>query len=240
LGFTLVLLAASNVPTWVGFAVVVVIVGGWLLIQSLLKRQRTTALISVAQQIGFNFQGKEWNGPQSPQLQTALFRQGRSKEFRNIMAGSAAGYRAFLFDYCYVVGSGRSRRNIVQTVAAYSKNGISLPEFAMQPKGVLQKIGQAFVNKDINFDSHPDFSRRCQLRSPDGVRTRALFTPAVISYLESLDPKKKWCFEGMNDTLLMFRRNKRVKPEDFPSYLEESSAIATSVLGFSGAKGGVS
>jgi hypothetical protein len=230
-------------PTWLGIAIVVVFVGGWLGIASLIARKRTAALTAVAPEIGFYFQGKEWTGPQpTPPPQTDLFRRGHSKEFRNIMTGSAAGLRACLFDYRYVIGAGRNRRNIVQTVAAYSKTGVTLPEFAMQPKGILQKIGEAFRHKDINFDSHPEFSRRCQLRSPDEVRTRTVFTAALLSYLEALDPKRKWCLEGAGDTLIVYRRDKKVKPNsaDCRSYLEETSTIATSFFSFGGARSGLS
>jgi hypothetical protein len=237
LPFTLAIAVVIDNPAWLGIGIVVVFVAAWLLIANVIARKRTAALTAVAPEIGFYFQGKEWAGPQpAPPLATALFRQGRSKEFRNIMTGSAAGYRACLFDYAYVVGAGRSRRNIVQTVAAYSKNGVALTEFALQPKGVWQKIGEAFRHKDINFDSNPQFSQRYQLRSPDEMRTRALFTPSLLSYLESLEPGKKWCLEGGGDTLLVFRRDKKVKPEDFRSYLEETSVIATSFFSYGGAK----
>lgn len=225
-------------PDWAPWvAVVVAIVAVWLIIQAVQNRKRTEALTVVAQEIGFYFQGEDWNGPQqAPQLQTALFDKGRAREFRNIMTGSAAGFRAALFDYSFTVGHGRGQRTYTQTVAAFSKIGAFLPQFALQPKGIWQKIGNAFTHKDINFDSHPVFSGACQLRGSDELQMRALFTPQVLSFLETLDRNKKWRLEGGNDTLIVYRAGKRVNPGDFRSYLEETSAIATSFFSYGGVR----
>jgi len=227
-----------GLPEWAPWvAGVAAIVAAWLIIQAAQARKRTEALTAVAQEIGCYFQGQDWNGPQAaPQLATALFNRGRTRKSRNIMTGSAAGFRAALFDYSFTEGYGRSQRTYGQTVAAFSKNGAVLPQFSLQEKGIMQKIGNAFAHKDIQFDSNAEFSRSHQVRSPDKTGTRALFTPQLIAFLETLDGKKKWRLEGGNDTLILYRLRKKVKPEDFRSYLEETSGIATSFFSYSGAR----
>ena len=214
-------------PEWVPYvAAIAVIVGIILAITSWLDRRRTQALTAVSMQMGFLFVGKEWKDVQQPpQLQTVLFNRGHSKRFRNIMSSSVAGLRTFLFDYKYTVGGGRSSRTYSQTVATYCKSG-NLPVFNLQPQGLMHKLWDAVVHKDIIFDSNPNFAQRYVLRSEETERTRMVFTPTLLSFLESLDPQKKWQIEGMGDTLIIYRGGKKAKPADFKLFLEETSALA--------------
>jgi hypothetical protein len=221
--------ALLEMPDWLPFAIGgVVLVGIVMYINSILVRRRREALTAVSMEIGFNYEGDKWNNQlQAPPLETELFDKGHSKEFRNIMTGSPAGLRASLFDYKYTVGSGRYAHTYAQTVASYANERFSVPKFEMRPRGIWQKITDVFIGKNIDFESHPSFSRRYRLRGPDIEKTRVLFTPALLSFLESLDPTKKWRLEGIGNTLLIYRSSKRVKPADFRTFLEETSSIAS-------------
>jgi hypothetical protein len=139
-----------------------------------------------------------------------------------------------LFDYSYVVSDGRNAKTHAQSVAAFSKIGVQIPDFAMGPKGIFGKITDVLSHKNINFESNPEFSRRYQVRGPEQERTRELFTPALLAFLESLDPKKNWSVEGAGDTIIVFRANKRIRPEELRSFFEESSSVASSFFSFSG------
>ena len=101
-----------------------------------------------------------------------------------------------------------------------------MPEFEMRPRGIVQKMGDFFVGRSMDFNSHPNFSSRYRLRGPNIEKSREIFTPALLSFLQSLDPTKKWRLEGVGNTLLIYRSNKRVKPEDFRIFLEETSSLA--------------
>jgi hypothetical protein len=217
-----------ELPEWAPYAAAVAaIVGLVWAITSWLERRRTQALAALSLEMGFLFVGTDWNGvAQPPQCQTALFNRGHHKRFQNIMSSHVAGLRTFLFDYIYVVGGGRSSRTYRQTVAAFCKDGAHLPQFEFRPKGLMQKLWDAMVHKDITFDSNPNFANRFVLRSPEVERTCASFTPGLLSFLESLDPAKKWQIEGLGDTLIVYRSGKRAKPPVFKSFLQETSALA--------------
>src|SRR5258708_22720374 len=193
-------------PDWLPWvAGTVALIGIVLAISAAFARKRTQALAEVALQSGFNFEGNNWNDPgKGDSLKTALFTKGRSRTFRNIMTGSSSGLPVSVFDYSYVVGHGRSQRTCAQTVAAFSGPGLRMPEFAMEPKGLMGKIGEAFTHKNINFDDHPEFSRNYQLRGPDQGSIRGLFNPALLAFLENLDRRKNWSTEGSADTLIIY------------------------------------
>jgi hypothetical protein len=230
------------VPDWLPWVVgTAALIGVILSISAAFARKRTQALTAVALQIGFNFEGNNWNDPgKGESLKTTLFTKGRSRTFRNIMSGSSGGFPVSVFDYSYVVGYGRSQRTCAQTIATFSKSGLQMPEFAMEPKGLMGKIGDAFTHKNINFESHPEFSRHYQLRGPDQEKTRALFSPGLLSFIENLDRKKNWSLEGSGDTLFIYRASKKTKPEDLRTFLEETTAVASSFVSLSEVKASVS
>ena len=212
-----------------------VITAALLLLSARKARKRTQAIAGVALEMGFVFIGKDWGSSQStPEPAMPLFNTGHNRRFANIMTGSSAGFPVSVFDYSYVVGSGRNSSTHSQTVAAFSKAGMSFPVFDLHAEGLLEKIGEAIAHRDIHFDSHPGFSKIYRLRSPDVDKTRRVFTPGLLSSLEGLDERKKWRLEGANDTLIVFRGSKTVKPAELRLFLEETSAVASQFLGLCG------
>jgi hypothetical protein len=205
-----------------GAITVVVVIAVVLAVAVFFSRQRTKNLTNVALQMGFKFERKKWSDPkQAPHLETALFAVRGSKHFENIMSGASGNLRASIFDYLIVEGKTR----FAQTVATFTQDKW-FPTFSLQPKGLLQKMSEAIKHRDLKFDSNPAFSERWQLRGTDEPRLRAVFTGTLLSYLEGLDPAKKWHIEGTSGTLILYRWNRKVKPADIRTFLDESSAIA--------------
>jgi hypothetical protein len=224
--------ALMVVPEWlVWFGIGIVAVAIVVAINSAMAKKRSRAMAQVAGEIGFSFEERSKEPEQVADLKTVLFRKGTGHDFRNVMTGSSAGLRAGLFDYSFVTPDGRSGQTIAQTVAVFTKTGVAMAEFELEPIGIMQKIGEALVHKNIRFDSHPDLSQRYQLRSPDADRTRELFTIGLLSYIEKLDPEKKWRLEGMGETLTVYRSGKRVAPGEMRAFFDEASSIAGSFFG---------
>ena len=182
-------------------------------------RKRTRELTEVAQRIGFQFVGKAWTGPSlSSQHKTSLLQRTRGR-FSNVITGSSSGLQIGLFDYTYPAG----KTSITQTVATFSQ-AQQLPPFALRPENFFDRIGDAIVHNDIDFDSNPEFSKRYLLKSPDEASTRRLFTPGLLTYLEQF--QTSWCVEGSGPTLLVYRGGRPTRPSDLPAFLEETSRIA--------------
>lgn len=87
-------------------------------------------------------------------------------------------------------------------MGAFTRRGLSMPEFELRPKGAVQKLIDPFVHKTIKVDTHPQFSQRYELLSPDKAKIRQMFAPALVSFLESLDQdwNWRWRLEGLADT----------------------------------------
>jgi hypothetical protein len=219
---TILLSSDGGFPYWI-FALIVVIAVTIGILSWVLAKKRAQALQAVAQQIGFNYVGDDRS--RTVQVQTALFNRGGSRKFRNIMNGSRGGFEISLFDYSYTVSTGKSSQTTTQTVAAFVQ-GVSLPTFELRPENFMDRVSEIFVHRDIDFDSHPEFSRRCLLSGREEERIRKIFTPALLSFLEALTPEKKWHIEGCDFTLIVYRSDKTVRPEDIQPFLDETLSIA--------------
>jgi hypothetical protein len=120
-------------------------------------------------------------------------------------------------------------------VACFSQNA-KLPPFECRTENIFDRIGDAIIPNDIDFPSHPEFSKRYLLRSPDERRARSLFTASLLTYLEQIPPDKKWHIEGTADTLILYRGGFPVSPDALQAFLHESSAIARAIFGSEGLK----
>ncbi len=188
-------------------------------------RKRTEELAQIAQQLGFSFLGNTWQGPVlSPVHKTCMIQRTRGK-FKNVMMGSSGGLAVTLFDYTYHMG----KSTVTLTLVSFTHER-QLPPFELRSESVFDRIGDAFVHRDIDFDSNPEFSRRYFLRSPDQEGTRRLFTAGLLNYLEQIPPNRQWHVESSAQTLIVYRYLQLMKAAEIPSLLDESSAIARTIL----------
>ena len=75
----------------------------------------------------------------------------------------------------------------------------------MRPENLGDKIVGWFRGNDIDFDTHPEFSKRFLLNGEDETAVRNLFTPQVMEYFEA---KKTLSAEAIGQTLLIYRQGK--------------------------------
>jgi len=202
-----------------------------LLAASRKGKQRAADLRAVADALGFNYAGND--SSLTFQANTALFRRGSRRRFRNVMNGTYGSYPASVFDYSYTVSGGESSSTFTQTVVAFRQDH-QLPWFELRPEGFLDRIADAFVHRDIDFETHPEFSKRYALRGDDGTAIRVVFTPALLSFFEMLPPERKWHIEGSGFTLLAYRANLTVAPQEIRTFVEETCSIANSFFAASG------
>ena len=197
-------------------------------------RKRTAALRLVAQELGLTFIENATSTPKDFQTELALFNRGRSRRTTNLMIGKWAGLQVRVFDYSFVTGGGKSSHTWKQTVAAYATN-LAFPLFEMRPEGLLDRIGDAFTHKDIDFDSHPDFSRRYLLRGNDPEKIRGLFSPALLTFCEELPQDAKWHIEGCGETIIFYRLDNTVGPQLLKDFLDQTARFAKSFANCAGA-----
>ncbi len=209
---------SDNVIPFIMFGGFFVLVAVIITVSVIYGRKRTRELTEVAQRIGFQFVGKG-AGPTFPlQPRVSMLQRTRGR-FGNVMTGSSGGLQISLFDYTYPAG----KTSVTQTVASFSGSQ-QLPPFALRPENFFDRIGDAIVHNDIDFDSNPEFSRRYLLKSPDEAGTRRLFNPSLLTSLEQI--QANWCVEGTGPLIIVYHGGRTVSPYDLPAFLEETSMIA--------------
>lgn len=211
----------------VGIITFLVIVGIGLFVWWEYEKRRRAALSRAASEMGFTFAEKDESHLGDMPRSFELFDRGRAKKFRNIMRGAIADISVVLFDYQYTVGSGKNSSTYRMTVAAFHVESLNVPPFEIRPENVFHKIGAKFGKQDINFDAHPEFSKKFLLRGDDEEAIRATFTPATMDIFLA-HPKR--CAETQGKWLITYTSRKRAKPEEIHAFLEEGYALCAHFL----------
>ncbi|MFS8902075.1 hypothetical protein NW845_12000 [Synechococcus sp. H60.2] len=205
---------------WLIFGLFLVFVIGLLALAAYLEEKRREALEQVARSLGMSFSAELPEGIRSRLLQAGfeLFERGYDRRFYNSMSKRLIdGTEIGAFDYKYIRSSGKSSSTHRQSVFWAYCEDLRLPHFRLHPEVPLfHDIAKAFCMQDINFESHPQFSRKYLLRGEDEAKVRLRFDPSFLSFLEQHPP---CCAEGSGPQLIVWRDGQQVSPEKMADWL---------------------
>ena len=183
-------------------------------------RQRTHELRNVAKQLKLDFAPPRLDRFLQSLEKFHLFSIGHHPTLANVMAGQIDGTDVAVFDFTHVIRSGKSTSTVCQTVIWLQRRGTQRTEFALRPESLWNTIGSWLGHGDINFESHPAFSRKYLLRGDDEPAIRELFSDEVLSFFEQQDSGVS--LEGSGNKLLYYRAGVRIEPNDLRSLLIET------------------
>jgi hypothetical protein len=167
-----------------------------------------------------------------------LFQRGHPDACRatNFLRGVRNGMDVVLFDYNYTtkhtigrgfelrpVGLIREYSRYGQSVAAFRYPHKLFPQFEMRPESFAQRVGAFMGMQDIDFESHPEFSKRYLLRGKSEKAVRDVFTHQALGYF-SQEPG--WSLEANGEWLVTYRDNRLMPPDKLEAFLEETTRIA--------------
>jgi len=186
------------------------------------ERKRREAIQRVADELGLAFY-QDGDPDLVRQLSDMpLFSKGRSKRITNMIHGETDAVVMGIFDYRYTTGSGKNSHTHRQSVAFFRSADLNLPVFELRPQSFMHGIGKIFGYQDIDFDTHPKFSKTFLLRGPNEEQVRATFDGELLT---SLEQNQGVCVEGRYQDLVFYRHAKRVKPEQFKELMNEGFKI---------------
>lgn len=159
------------------------------------------------------------------QLQSfELFERERSSWFRNgsvsnILRGEVDGTQVYLFDYSYVVSTGKSSRRITQTVFFADDKNWYLPNFRLKPETWWHKV-LAYIGweSDVNFEESKEFSDKFWLNSEFNELIQQKFTPEIRDFLTEQPPVY---LEGSNYYLIAYKPNKMLSPNEAETFYKQ-------------------
>lgn len=188
-------------------------------VTDLAARKRAYALRQIARRLRFQF-SSQGNDKFHQSLEGFhLATLGIRQRLSNLMHGKIEGTDVAIFDYEYVIPSGKNSRSVSQTVLWLQRRGIKRTEFALRPESFWNAIGIWFGHGDINFESHPTFSRDYLLRGTDESAVRELFNDDVLTFYEQHSGLST---EGAGNKLLVYHAEVLLAPNDITSFLKEA------------------
>jgi hypothetical protein len=191
-------------------------------------KRRTEALANLAIRFRMQFTPEAPAGFLSGFSQLNLFALGHTREAGNVMQGEMDGMAVSVFDYSYVTGSGKTRRDHRQTVVSLSLPRLALPHFILRPENLFHKVASAFGWHDIDFAEAPNFSKRYLLRGAQEHSVRAAFNPGVLDFLERHAGVSA---EGCSSHLIYYRAGRTQKPIEIRQFMREACELAR-LLGY--------
>ena len=138
---------------------VILVVGGiiWKVIFEF-EKKRTEKFKLVAEQLGLPSYPKGDDSLIESLSSFHLFSQGHSEKFRNMLHGVTEHVDVAIFGYEYTVyPGGQHAHTFRQNVIYFRSPALNLPQFALRPENLFDKIGDVFGGQDIDFESHPKF-----------------------------------------------------------------------------------
>jgi hypothetical protein len=202
--------------------VVLLIVGFGMFYSHFAAGKRRAALEELAGEMGLSWFESGTLEQISHHTGFNLFNQGRARKVNNVIEGVTDEVRICIFDYQFTTGSGKNQRTTKQTVASLSSSQLSCPEFSMRPEGIFDRVGGLLGFQDIDFDSHPDFSKSFVLKGPNEERIRAFFQPPVLEFFET---QAGISVEGIGDSICLYRTGKTVSPEEIKDLLADTYRV---------------
>lgn len=186
------------------------------------ERRRSATIQDFARRLGLAFKKEAGNDFYNTVTGFSLFSRGYGTSVRNLLHGYRDNAEITLFEYYFVENHGQSIQNFNLTVLLLRSKYLGLPYFSLCPEDVFHKLEEIIGQKDIDFDSHPQFSKYYVLTGPDENAVRKLFNDNILNYLEN---NKGLCIEGLEDHLLVYRKGIHISPERFQSLLFEGLTV---------------
>jgi hypothetical protein len=89
----------------------------------------------------------------------------------------------------------------------------------LSPESLFHKIAGAFGYQDIDFHTHPDFSRQYLLRSPDEKAVREFFNYELLEFFEK---HKKISVESVENEFIYYKQKKKLSPKEILLSLQDA------------------
>ncbi len=180
-----------------------------------LDKSRNNALRSIASELNLKFTDHNDTGMHAQLSEFKLFDFGASPKITNVMTESMLNSENHVFDYEYVVSTGKSSKIFKQTVLFINSKELSLPQFYQKPENILTKFLALLGFDDIDFIRFPEYSNKYNLKGEYEEVIRYYFSKDV---LELLTQQKDLYMEGMNYYLILYQNDKLCPPEQIKSF----------------------
>ena len=153
----------------------------------------------------------------------------RTKTLSSVLTRTVPGGEDLVFEFNDTrLARGGDTGNIVEEfrVAAFRRDGRSLPAFMLAPEGLLSRIGGTLGwVMDIDVPDHAEFSRRYVVRGDDVAAVVELLAGAPASHLAETHG---WIVQGAGEWLVVARRLRLGEGGQLGEFITDAVRIAAS------------
>ena len=186
------------------------------------NKKRIEGFAQQAEAMGLNFTQQPADSFMAHYGHFKLFNRGRRRGVSNLIEGDSGDVTLRIFDYKFTTGSGKQTRHHAQTIASLKSSQLNIPSLTIHPEGFLSRVGSKMGFQDIDFDSHPTFSKMFVLKGDNEEAIRNFLTPAALEYFEA---HQGISLEASGDTLFFYNPNRRSKPEEIKDLLSRAYEV---------------
>lgn len=202
------------------------------------NKKRAEALAKKASAMQLAFSRTPPTGFAEDLSAMSYFADPKNRTYSNVLYGQSGGTSVHIFEYQISQESAatpaahtsdslttsHTHTSTTSTIysAVYLRGNIALPQFLLYSSSFLDGIvKKLFGMQDIDFTTHPVFSKDCVLQGRDEAAVRKLFTPEVLTHCEKIS---KDTVIGDGERLVYLRRG-FLMPDQIENLLREALAL---------------
>lgn len=185
--------------------------------------KRQTDLLSLAASNGWNYTLKQdWNGVWD--FYTITVRK-KIISLENIITSQNGNITYSIADITTQEGARTTTEYQALTVLKIT-GAKQLPKFYMSEETLVDKLTNLMTDDDVNFESHPVFSKNYILKGEEGAEVRKVFTRDVLDFFEK-NPDLHLISNGQD---LLLRSAYRLLNDAEIKNLEQRAKMLTNIL----------
>ncbi|MBK7232587.1 MAG: hypothetical protein IPH93_10075 [Saprospiraceae bacterium] len=181
------------------------------------RKNREEAFSNLAYELEFQRIDPTSIGLIAQLQQLELFKAGANKKIENLVGFQNYISDKYIFDYSYLISTGKTSHTFHQTVLFIDCRELSLPDFFLKPENFFDTLKEWFGYKDIDFLSHPDFSDDYRLTGEYESVIRYYFSQEI---LELLTQYKSFWMEASNYYLIIYRDKQLIDPLQLKAFAQ--------------------
>lgn len=179
-------------------------------------KARNQKMRNIAAELNFHFSDLNDTGLFQQLSEFKLFNHGKSPKITNVLSSEVnINTECHVFDYSYIISTGKSSHEYNQTVLFINSKELSLPQFYQRPETIFTKLLSFLGYSDINFENFPEYSRNYHLKGEFEDVIRSYFSKDVLNLLTA---QKDLYMEGMNYYLILYQKGELCQPGQLNSF----------------------
>lgn len=187
------------------------------------EAERSKTISVLAQEAGYGFTTLDYGQLLEKYKDYKFSEKSSNPKIRNIITAKIDGINITLFEFIYVVSTGKSSVTYHDNVVMFPSG--DSPNFILWPESLFEKLCSFLGKEDFDFELYPEFSSNYVLQGTNEMKTRVFFEKNAIKYFNSNAGHQ---IEIKNGNAVMVYTDRR-PPKAYIDTLSESLGVWESI-----------